>query len=75
MLLSGSFDVYAMVVLPFIIFLARICDVTIGTIRIIMINRGKRKIAPLLGFFEVLIWIVAISQIMQGVRSVPAFLG
>lgn len=68
-------DLYAMVILPILIFMARICDVTIGTIRIIMVSRGRRKIAPLLGFFEVLIWIVAISQIMQHVRSVPAFIG
>jgi uncharacterized protein YebE (UPF0316 family) len=27
--------------------------------------RGKKNIAPILGFFEVLIWITAISKIMQ----------
>ncbi|MCC6148211.1 MAG: DUF2179 domain-containing protein [Anaerolineaceae bacterium] len=69
----GNFDLYAMVILPLIIFLARIVDVTLGTIRIIMVSRGKRNIAPLLGFCEVFIWIVAISQIMQNVRSIPAF--
>jgi len=72
---TGEFEIYPMVILPIIIFLARITDVTLGTIRIIMVNRGKRNIAPLLGFCEVFIWIVAISQIMQNVRSFPAFLG
>lgn len=72
---TGEFEIYPMVILPIIIFLARIADVTLGTIRIIMVNRGKRNIAPLLGFCEVFIWIVAISQIMQNVRSFPAFLG
>ncbi len=71
----GEFEIYPMVILPLIIFLARIADVTLGTIRIIMVSRGKRNIAPLLGFCEVLIWIVAISQIMQNVKSIPAFLG
>ena len=53
-------NLYAWVTLPIIIFFARVCDVTLGTIRIIMVGRGKRNIAPLLGFCEVFIWIVAI---------------
>jgi uncharacterized protein YebE (UPF0316 family) len=44
---NSQFDLYAWVILPFMIFLARICDVTLGTIRIILVNRGQRRIAPL----------------------------
>ena len=51
------------------IFLARICDVSIGTIRIIFVSKGNKKIAPILGFFEVLIWITAISKIMQNLDN------
>ncbi len=47
------------------IFFARICDVSIGTLRIIFISKGYKKIAPLIGFVEVLIWITAVSRIMQ----------
>ncbi|MDR1055351.1 MAG: DUF2179 domain-containing protein [Prevotellaceae bacterium] len=50
--------------LPFLIFFARICDVTIGTLRIIFVSKGMKKVAPFLGFFEVLIWIVVISEIL-----------
>ncbi|MDR2287414.1 MAG: DUF2179 domain-containing protein [Prevotellaceae bacterium] len=50
--------------LPFLIFVARICDVTIGTLRIIFVSKGMKTVAPFLGFFEVLIWIVVISQIL-----------
>jgi uncharacterized protein YebE (UPF0316 family) len=50
--------------LPFLIFFARICDVTIGTLRIIFVSKGMKRVAPFLGFFEVLIWIVVISQIL-----------
>jgi len=56
---------FSYVLMPFLIFLARICDVSIGTMRIIFVSKGKRNIAPILGFFEVLIWITAISKIMQ----------
>jgi len=51
------------------IFLARICDVSIGTMRIIFVSKGKKYIAPVLGFFEVLIWITAISKIMQNLDN------
>lgn len=71
--LAQGFDWYAWVVLPIIVFFARICDVTLGTMRIIFISRGRKKLAPILGFFEVLIWIVAIGQLVQNLHSVTAF--
>lgn len=51
--------------IPVIIFLLRITDVSIGTIRIIYVSRGNKVIAPILGFFEVFIWALAISNIIQ----------
>lgn len=72
---APGFDWYAWVILPFIVFFARICDVTLGTIRIIFISRGLRKYAPFLGFFEVLIWIVVIGQLVQHLTSVTAYIG
>lgn len=59
-----EFDVYSFVILPLMIFTARIFDVTIGTIRIILVSKGQKLVAPLLGFIEVLIWIIVIGQIM-----------
>lgn len=54
---------------PFLIFLARLLDVTLMTMRIIFVSRGKRFLAPALGFFEVLIWLLAIRQIMQNLDN------
>ena len=62
-------DVFTYGILPLLIFLARICDVSIGTMRIIFVSKGKKNIAPFLGFFEVLIWIIAISKIMQNLDN------
>jgi uncharacterized protein YebE (UPF0316 family) len=62
-------DLFSYVLMPLLIFLARICDVSIGTLRIIFVSKGKRNIAPFLGFFEVLIWITAISKIMQNLDN------
>lgn len=72
---SATFDWYAWVILPIVIFFARICDVTLGTIRIILMSRGSNKLSPLLGFFEVLIWVVVIGQLVQNITSVTAYIG
>jgi len=63
-------EVFKWVAIPLLIVLARIFDVSLGTIRIISIGRGYKLVAPLLGFFEVLIWLLAIRQIMQNLTNV-----
>ena len=65
----ADFDWFRWVVLPLLIFLARVCDVSLQTMRIIFISKGRRVLAPLLGFFEVLIWLVAITQIMKNLTN------
>jgi uncharacterized protein YebE (UPF0316 family) len=57
------------VVIPLLIILARIIDVTLGTMRIIYISRGMKFLAPLFGFFEILVWLVAIGQIMRNLNN------
>jgi uncharacterized protein YebE (UPF0316 family) len=56
---------FPLVTVPLLIFLARLCDVSLSTLRIILVSRGMKQIAPFVGFFEVLIWLFAISQVMQ----------
>lgn len=58
-------DIFRYVLLPFLIFLARIGDVSINTIRIIYVLGGRRMTASLLGFFESFIWLMAIRQIFE----------
>jgi uncharacterized protein YebE (UPF0316 family) len=60
-----EFNWFQYVILPFLIFAARIIDVSIGTIRMIFVSKGLKKIAPILGFFEVLIWIIVVKQIVS----------
>ena len=57
--------VFSYVLLPLLIFLARICDVSINTIRIIYVLGGRRLTATALGFFESFVWLMAISQIFN----------
>ncbi|NTV83691.1 MAG: hypothetical protein HGA23_05250, partial [Bacteroidales bacterium] len=56
---------FTWVILPLLIFFARILDVSIGTLRLIFVSKGYKFYAPMLGFFEVIIWLLAIGQIMQ----------
>jgi uncharacterized protein YebE (UPF0316 family) len=74
MLLFSSI-VYAWVLLPFLIFLARIADVSIGTVRLIFVSRGFKYLAPVVGFFEVIIWLLAIGQIMKNLSNPVCYLG
>lgn len=57
--------IYTYLILPLLIVLARIVDVSIGTLKIILISRGNKMLAPLLGFFEVLVWLLAVTRIFQ----------
>jgi len=57
------------------IFVMRICDVTLGTIRLILLTRGQKYYAAALGFFEVLIFLVAISAVLRSSDSVWNVLG
>lgn len=67
-------DLYAWVILPLMVFGARVLDVTLGTMRIIYVSRGKRTIAPILGFIEVFIWITMVSQIVRSANNIAAYL-
>lgn len=60
-------------IIPLLIFFARICDVSISTIRIIFVMSGKRNIAPILGFFEALIWLLAIGQIISNIDNALSY--
>jgi uncharacterized protein YebE (UPF0316 family) len=69
-----SQEVITWVLLPLFIFFARVFDVTLGTMRIIFISRGKRYLAPILGFFEVFVWIIAVSQLVTNLSNIAGFL-
>jgi len=71
------FDLYPWA-LPIAIFFGRIGDVSLGTLRIIFVSKGEKKIAPMIGFVEVLIWVVIISQVLtktSGPLNYIAFAG
>jgi uncharacterized protein YebE (UPF0316 family) len=72
--LGLSPEVLTYVIIPILIFFARICDVSLGTIRVIFISKGIRYLAPIIGFFEVIIWLLAIGQIMNNLTNFVAYI-
>jgi len=54
-----------------VIFLARVLDVSLGTIRVQYIVRRKKVVAALIGFVEVLIFILIVSRVIQDIQHWP----
>lgn len=71
--LGISERVFNYVIIPILIFLARVCDVSINTVRIIFVMHGKKFLAPFLGFFEAFIWLLAIRQIITNIDVVYSY--
>jgi len=68
-------EFFRWVVLPILIFFARMSDVTLGTLRNVFISKGFKNIVPIIGFFEVLIWLISMRQIMQHLDNPLCYLG
>ncbi len=49
------------------IFVAKIAHVSLGTVRIIYLTRGESKIAAAIGFFEVIIYLAALSMVLANI--------
>jgi uncharacterized protein YebE (UPF0316 family) len=69
-----AFDYFNWVILPLLIFISRLGDVTMATLRHIFISKGLKKIVPILGFFEVLIWLVAMRQVFSHLNNAACFI-
>ena len=65
---------WSWVVLPLLIFLSRIMDQSIGTMRLIFVSKGYRHIGPILGFFEVIIWLLAVTQVLKHLTNPMSYI-
>lgn len=50
---------------PVAIFLARLCDVSLGTLRSILVVSGHQLIPAVMGFVEVVIWVLAVGHAIR----------
>jgi uncharacterized protein YebE (UPF0316 family) len=68
-------EIFRWVLLPIVIFIARTMDVTLGTLRNVFISKGFRNVVPIIGFFEVMIWLISIRQVMQHLDNPVCYIG
>ena len=66
--------IYAWVILPLLIFAARVCDVSLETIRVAYISRGVRALAPVVAFAEIVIWLLAVEVVLGNLANIAALL-
>jgi uncharacterized protein YebE (UPF0316 family) len=66
-------EIYSLVILPVLIFLARVGDVSMETIRVIYISRGVKYLAPIIAFFEIIIWLLAMEVVMSDLSNIANF--
>lgn len=66
-------ELLSLLLAALLIFSLRILDVTLGTLRITYLVRGRRSVAGLLGFFEALVWLTAAAQVLGSLDSPVKF--
>ncbi|WP_404814135.1 DUF2179 domain-containing protein [Clostridium algidicarnis] len=60
-----------MMVLYVLIFLAKIVEVSLMTLRTVLITRGEKVVGSIIGFFEVIIWLYLVSTVLVGISEDP----
>ena len=73
--MNESASLWSLVGVPLLIFGLRVVDVGLGTLRVALVSRGMQRAAPMVGFFESLFWILAISQVLGSVQHPIHYLG
>lgn len=58
-----------------LIFLLRVMDMTLDTLRVLVVMRGRKPLAWVLGFFQALIYILAISSVLKDLDNVLNIIG
>ena len=54
-----------------IIFLGKLIELAVGTVRIAFVSKGKKLLAGLFGFFEVTFWVIIASSVITDIKSDP----
>jgi uncharacterized protein YebE (UPF0316 family) len=54
-----------------IIFFAKVAEVSLGTLRQILINKGFRREGTFLSFFEISLWVFVASRVILGIADAP----
>ena len=73
-LLLKESDFFKLAILPLLIFLAKVTDVSLATLGLIFTARGQKKLSMLISFLEISIYLLAISVILENISEPHYFL-
>ncbi len=62
-------EILSWVVYPLLIFIAKIIDVALATMRIVFVSKNKKYLASIIGFIEILLWLVIISHVVKNLEN------
>jgi uncharacterized protein YebE (UPF0316 family) len=54
-----------------LIFVSKVVEVSLGTVRLILINKGYRREGTILSFFEIILWTFIASRVIMGIAEAP----
>lgn len=57
------------------IFVLRVIGVALSTVRVLVMMRGQKLFSMVMGFFEVLVYVIAIGQVVNNLENVWNILG
>jgi uncharacterized protein YebE (UPF0316 family) len=66
--------IFNWLILPLLIFLAQIANVCMETLRIVFVSKGIKYLAPIIAFFEIIIWLLAIVGVLNNLSNISYFL-
>jgi len=55
----------------FLIFFLRVAAIALGTVRVLFVVRGERLLSSTMGFFQTLLFVVAIGKVVQDLTNIP----
>ena len=67
----GTFFAGTTLIVYICIFLGKILEVTLCTLRIVLINRGERAIGALLALIEITLWLIIAGNVLSNYQSDP----
>lgn len=59
------------ILLYLVIFVVKVLEVSMATLRIVLITKDERVKGMFIGFFEVIIWVMVVSTVLNGITEDP----
>lgn len=61
--------------MPLLIFVLRVADMSLDTLRVLFVIRGRKPLAWLLGFFQSALWVIAITSVLSNLDNLWNVIG